>query len=70
MDASAKTLLEPIQDDRTGLPVGWHLRFIRPTEFGSVEGDDCGLTPEAALIAKADRRVAERRRWRGGGGSH
>jgi len=50
--------------------VGWHLRFIRPTEFGSVEGDDCGLTPEAALIAKADRRVAERRRWRGGGGSH
>jgi hypothetical protein len=52
------------------LPVGWRLRFIRPTEFGPVEGDDCGLTPEAALIAKADRRVAERRRWRGGGGSH
>jgi hypothetical protein len=48
------------------LPAGWRLRPIRPTEFGP---DDDGLTPEAALIAKADRRVAERK-WRGGGGSH
>jgi hypothetical protein len=50
------------------LPMGWKLRFIRPTEFGPVDDDD-GLTPEAALIAKADRRVVARG-WRGGGGSH
>jgi hypothetical protein len=48
------------------LPVGWRLRPVRPTEFGPV---DDGLTPEAALIAKADRRVASRG-WHGGGGSH
>jgi hypothetical protein len=46
------------------LPVGWHLRLIRPSEFGPIAEE----TEAGRINATARRREA--RKWRGGGGSH
>jgi hypothetical protein len=46
------------------LPVGWHLRLIRPSEFGPIAEE----TEADRINATARRREAKK--WRGGGGSH